>query len=256
MDITTRLFIVLPAYNEAENLPELLNSLDRVASEVSALGYERQYVIVDDGSVDETPEILKRHQLKLPIDVITHRPNQGLGPTLRDGLRRASELARPDDIIVTLDADNTQPAGLIPAMLQKIKEGNDVVIASRYRYGSRVLGLSAIRHLMSHGARLLFTLLFPLSGVRDYTCGFRAYRAALIQRAFSKFGDAFIEHVGFQCSADILLRLSRLDAIMTEVPMVLRYDLKGGESKMRVGRTVVRTLLLLAQRRFEFLYTK
>lgn len=244
------LYMVLPAYNEAENLPALLERLEEVFAVLERQGHDHAYVIVDDGSKDETPEILERFASRLPITVITHSPNQGLGPTIRDGLRKASEMADPGDLVFSMDADNTHPAGLLVRMTQAIREGNDVVIASRYRSGSRVVGLSAFRKLMSVGARLLFQVTFPIPGVRDYTCGYRAYRAAVLQEAFRRHGDSFIEHQGFQCMADILLKLSRLDPIMCEVPMILRYDLKKGESKMRVGTTVLNTLKLLARRRF------
>jgi len=150
-----------------------------------------------------------------------------------------------------MDADNTHPAGLMVRMVHRIIEGNDLVIASRYRRGARVVGLSRFRKLMSIGARVLFTLVFPIPGVRDYTCGYRAYRAAVLQEAFRRYGDAFIEQRGFQCMADILLRLGRMRVLMTEVPMILRYDLKGGDSKMRVGTTVGQTLKLMIKRRFE-----
>ena len=93
--------------------------------------------------------------------------------------------------------------------------------------------------------------MFPIKGVRDYTCGFRAYRASLLKKAFSVYGDKFVEYKGFQCMADILLKLSRMDAIMSEVPMILRYDLKGGETKMRVSTTVLNTIKLLFKRRLE-----
>jgi len=246
--------MVLPAYNEAENLPALLANLEGVFARLARLGHERQYVIVDDGSKDATPEVLRVHQQQLPIDVITHNPNQGLGPTIRDGLRRASELAADNDIVLSMDADNTHPAGLIHQMVQMILEGNDVVIASRYRPGARIVGLSLIRRWMSLGARMLFQVIMPIPGVRDYTCGFRAYRASGLKRAFAAYGDTFIEHRGFQCMADILLKLAPFELVMNEAPMVLRYDLKLGESKMRVSSTVANTLKLLLSRRFDRRY--
>lgn len=246
-----KLYMVLPAYNEAENLPALLDNLEGVFERLAPLGHDRAYVIVDDGSKDATPQVLRDLQQRVPIEVITHNPNQGLGPTIRDGLRRASELARDDDIILSMDADNTHPAGLIHRMVQMVLEGSDVVIASRYRPGARIVGLNAFRRLMSFGARLLFQVIMPIPGVRDYTCGFRAYRASSLKRAFAAYGDSFIEHRGFQCMADILLKLEPLNLVMNEAPMVLRYDLKLGESKMRVSSTVLNTLKLLLSRRFD-----
>lgn len=245
-----KIYMVLPAYNEEKNLPDLLSSLELTFGILSRLGYEREYVIVDDGSKDGTPVIIREWQQQLPITVITHDPNQGLGITMRDGLGRASELADKDDVIFAMDADNTHPAGLMVPMAQKIIEGNDVVIASRYRPGAGVVGVSWLRKLMSTGVRVLFQLVFPIQGVRDYSCGYRAYRARVLQEAFDRYGESFIEYRGFHCMVDILLKLSRMKVIMNEVPMILRYDLKGGESKMRVGTTVFNTLKLLVRRRF------
>lgn len=245
------LYMVLPAYNEAENLADLFTNLEDVFARSARAGFERAYVVVDDGSRDGTPAILKEHAARLPMTVITHDPNQGLGPTIRDGLRAACDIANDDDIIFTMDADNTHPAGLLLRMTGRVLEGNDVVIASRYRSGARVVKLAWIRRLMSFGARALFQCIYPIPGVRDYTCGYRAYRAKVLKEAFRRYGDSFVEFRGFQCMADILLKLSRLDVIFTEVPMILRYDLKAGESKMRVGVTVLATLKLIARRRFE-----
>jgi len=247
----TKLFLVLPIYNEQENLPALLTGTEATFDVLGTLGYQREYVLVDDGSTDQSPQIIAEHADRLPITVITHSPNQGLGPTIRDGLACASGLAGDDDIIFAMDADNTHTPDLMIRMTRRILEGNDVVIASRYQPGAQVVGLSWFRKLMSTGARVLFRLLLPIPGVRDYTCGYRAYRAGVLKEAFRRYGGSFIEHQGFQCMADILIRLSKLEAVIGEVPMILRYDLKGGQSKMRVGTTVLNTLKLLIRRRFQ-----
>lgn len=244
---TTNLFIVLPAYNEQGNLPSLIVNLETALGRLRRMGYERAYVVVDDGSTDGTYQILDEIAQKLPIMVVQHPTNQGLGLTIRDGLRKASELARGRDIVFVMDADNTHPAGLLIRMTERILEGNDIVIASRYRPGSRVVGLTKYRSLMSFGARLLFQLVLPIPGVRDYTCGYRAYRAALLQKAFRLYGDALVKKKGFQCMAELLVRLSALDPVITEVPMILRYDQKKGDSKMRVVQTVIGTLRLMAE---------
>lgn len=245
-----KLWMVLPAYNEEANLVPLLNNLETVFAQLVERGHERAYVIVDDGSRDATPRILAEQAARLPIDIITHSPNQGLGFTIRDGLRRAADHAAPTDIIFAMDADNTHPSELLLTMTERIAAGDDLVIASRYRKGAEVVGLHWFRRFMSWGARMLFQTVFPIPGVRDYTCGYRAYRAGLLQEAFRRYGDRFIEYQGFHSMADILLKLSFLRPTISEVPMVLRYDLKQGDTKMRVGRTVLATLKLLLRRRF------
>jgi dolichol-phosphate mannosyltransferase len=135
-------------------------------------------------------------------------------------------------------------------MIPRLGEGYDVVIASRYRTGASVVGLSGFRHVMSFGARLLYQAFFPIRGVRDYTCGFRAYRAGILAEAFERYGDRLVTERGFASMAEILLKVARIGARMSETPMVLRYDLKGGTSKMNVPRTVWKTLAMMARLRF------
>ncbi len=135
-------------------------------------------------------------------------------------------------------------------MVREIQEGYDVVIASRFRTGARVVGVPFGRHFLSTGARALFTVLFPTKGVRDYTSGFRAYRGSVMKQAFATYGDKFVGEAGFSCMCDILLKLRKQGALFHEVPLVLRYDQKGGVTKMQVMRTIWRTLALLCRRRF------
>ena len=243
-----RLFLALPAYNEAESLPHLFAAFER---EVVARDVPARVVVVDDGSTDATMDVVREWSGRLDIEALRHRGNCGLGTTIRDALWMAAKSAEPADVIVTMDADNTHSPALILTMLERLQAGHDIVIASRYRTGAGVVGLSPLRLFMSTGARFLFQTMYPIPGVRDYTCGFRAYRAGLIQRGFEKFGDSLITETGFACMAEVLLKLTKLDARMCEVPMVLRYDHKRGTSKMRVWRTVNRTVRLLLRARFE-----
>jgi dolichol-phosphate mannosyltransferase len=244
-----RIIIALPAYNEALNIGALIDNFEIMFCLNLGYGFDRLYVIVDDGSADHTLKVLREYAVKIPLVILEHEQNQGLGPTIRDALGRASEEANQGDIIITMDADNTHSPGLIPGMVQKILEGHDLVIASRFREGARVIGLDFFRKCMSIGASLLMRTIFPIKGVRDYTCGFRAYRSELIRKGFGEYGEAFIDQKGFQCMSDILLKLRRFNPIASEIPMILRYDFKKGCSSMKVGQTVIRTLRLILIRR-------
>jgi dolichol-phosphate mannosyltransferase len=239
--------VVLPAYNEAEALPSLLGRLRSVS--VGHFDSSISVIVVDDGSTDGTGEQAKR-ACGLKLQVLTHKNNLGLNEALRTGLLAALEMATDDDIIVTMDADDTHTPGLISRMSMAIEEGNDVVIASRYVHGARVVGVSTNRRLLSLGASMLFRIAHPIPGVRDYTCGYRAYRAQLLQKAFARWGIELISEPGFSCMVDILLKLSRLGAIITEVPVILRYDRKPGKTKMNIRKTALQTLGLLVRRRF------
>lgn len=238
--------VVLPAYNEAENIPPLLESIDQT---MYSAGMQYQLIVVDDGSDDDTASIAESYSQQMPVFVEIHEQNQGLGGTIRDGLRIAAERSNDHDLVIVMDADNTHTPGLMLRMTREIQEGADVVIASRYREGAMVRGVPIPRVFLSWGASWLMRFLFPTPGVRDYTCGYRAYRASVLKKAFDVYGDTFVNQEGFQCMVDILLKLRRMDMVFREVPLILRYDLKGGASKMRVMRTVINTLGLLFKRR-------
>lgn len=238
--------ITLPAYNEERTLPPLLDAIDEAMAENRI---EYRVIVVNDGSSDGTAAVVDRVRARIPVERIDHPTNRGLGETIRTGLVHALRSANDRDIIVTMDSDNTHTPGLIARMVRGIREGNDVVIASRYQPGARIKGLPLYRRLLSRGASVLFRVLFRTPNVRDFTCGFRAYRAGLLQQAFATYGDEFISQSGFSCMVDILLKLRRLDAIMTEVPLILRYDLKFGVSKMLVVKTIGETLRLIVVRR-------
>jgi len=241
------LYVVLPAYNEAENLGELLERIHQTFEE-DPIPYE--VIVVDDGSRDNTRTVAERYSKWMPVTVHAHEVNQGLGATIRDGLLAAIEKCGDDDIIIAMDADNTHPPGLMTSLIRQIKEGNDVVVASRFRPGACVRGVPLSRRWLSIAASLVFRLTFRIPGIRDYTCGYRAYRGAALKRGLQVHGNAFFSQNGFESMVDILLRLRNLDLVFGEAPLVLRYDFKRGESKMNVLRTVGRSLTLVLKRKF------
>lgn len=244
--VPSRIIVVLPAYNEEANIGSLLRNIFESLTEDNQ-GFS--IIVVDDGSSDGTGRILEECSHEFPILVERHEHNQGLGAALRDGLRRAADMAGERDIIITMDADESHTPGLMIRMIRMIREGYDVVIASRYQRGSRIYGLSLRRKIVSWLASKLMRAVFPTPGVSDYTCSYRAYRAVALKQAYLQFGDDLVDQDGFQCMVDILLKLRRLPLIFGEVPMILRYDLKRGQSKMRLWHTGKRTLHLLWKRR-------
>ncbi len=239
--------VVLPAYNEEQHIAPLLEKIDDALQQQN-IAY--QVIVVDDGSVDGTLAAVERYRERVPVSVHRHQVNQGLGRTIRDGLRVASEMASGEDIVITMDADETHVPDLIPRMLQMIHEGRDVVIASRYQTGACVIGVSLLRRTLSYGASLLFRAVFPTRGVRDFTCGYRAYRASVLRLAVASYGDNFVATGGFECMVDLLLTLRSMQVVFGEVPIVLRYDFKQGASKMQIAKTIRRSLAVLIRHRF------
>jgi dolichol-phosphate mannosyltransferase len=149
-----------------------------------------------------------------------------------------------------MDADATHNPGLILRLMRMIIEGHDVVIASRFQPGARVIGLVWYRKLLSILASIIFRITYPIKGVKDYTCGYRAIRADVLKSAMDEYGDRFFDQDGFQALVDILLKLRKRKLLFGETPLILRYDQKGGMSKMNVGRTIKKTLILIVKRFF------
>jgi dolichol-phosphate mannosyltransferase len=238
--------IVLPAFNEEPRIGDLLEA---ICTSLNGAGIGFELVVVDDGSTDGTSVRARGFSTRAPLHLIVHPANLGLGATLRDGLTAATQCAGDCDIIVTMDADHTHPPDAIPGMVELIAEGHDVVVASRYRPGAQCVGVPLLRRLLSLVASLTFRLLYPIEGIRDYTSGFRAYRALALKRAFDRYGASFLDQDGFQCTVDIMLKLRRMALRFGEVPLHLRYDRKQGSSKMRVLATIRKTLWLIVRSR-------
>ncbi|MGB3176000.1 MAG: glycosyltransferase family 2 protein [Saprospiraceae bacterium] len=240
------ILIVLPAYNEEESIADLLININDIAN---IYHLPLSVLIVNDGSNDQTVELARAVKLTIALHIIDNQINEGLGKVLREGLAYASNNLNDSDIVITMGSDNSHLPGLIPAMVNQINKGSDIVIASIYRQGSRVYGLSYFRKMTSFIAGSLFLIFAPIKGVRDYTCGYRAYRANILKNGFSLFREKFIEESGFSCMVEILLKLNSMKPIIHEVPMILRYDQKKGNSKMKIWPTIKKTLLVLSSYR-------
>ena len=237
------LWLILPAFNEEASLPLLL---PKVAELLRSRNTPFRMVVVDDGSVDATPRILEEHARSLPIDVVTHDINRGLGETERDGFEFVAARARPEDYIVRLEADDTHEPQYIPALLERLDAGSDVVITSRFRQGGGQLGVDPYRAFVSRAANIFMSVLYQVPGVREYSCGFRAYRARVIQDALRVYGNGFIQlkGLGFTSTLEMLVKLHLLGCRFSEVPFVLRYDQKQGPSKMLGSVTTLGYLIM------------
>lgn len=223
------IIVLLPAYNEEDSLPALLPKLQ------ATLGATEYRVIVgDDGSRDRTAQLLSEAARTMPLEVITHKINRGLGETSRDLFERAAEICNSEDVIVRMDCDDTHEPEFIPTMVSKLREGYDVVIASRFQPGGGQLGVTGYRAFVSRCANLFMKIFFPIPGVKEYSCGFRAYRAGLVKKAVNFYGNDLIQlkGLGFTCTLEKLVKFKLLNAKFAEVPFVLRYDQKQSGSKM------------------------
>jgi len=246
------IWVIFPAWNEERVIRPTLLALWHAFR-----GRNEAYtaVLVDDGSTDRTVEEARAAVAEsggeLKLEVLSHEQNRGLGAGLRTGIYWVVDRAADDDVLVTLDADNTHPPALIPALVEQVRNGADLSIASRYRTGSEVHGVPGHRRALSDIASVVFSTIYPIPSVRDYTCCFRAYRVPLLRRARAVYGEDLCTARGFEAVMDLLLRLGPLGMKVSEIGFVLDYGDRVGQSKMKVVRTIRSTLLLLLRRRWE-----
>jgi dolichol-phosphate mannosyltransferase len=240
------IYILLPAYNEEDALRPLAEKIDRAMHDMHST---YRIVVVNDGSHDGTGRILEELRDQFPIDVITQKYNRGLGESARDGFEYIAALAAPEDILVRMDCDDTHDPKYISAMVAKIKEGYEVVTTSRYARGGGQIGVDWYRRFISRIANLIMKSFFPIPGVQEYTCGFRAYRASLIQDAIAIFENRFIDlkGMGFTGTVEKMIKCKMMGARVTEVPFVLRYDQKRSTSKVVTSITTLGYFMLIAK---------
>lgn len=236
-------FIVLPCFNEERNVKPLIYSIDQVLS----LHTNYKIIAVNDGSLDRTAEILKDLSDEYPIELLQHTTNMGLGAALRTGLLAAAEEALDDDVIVTMDSDNTHDPKDVLGMLDAASCA-DIIVGSRYVKGGVQRNVPAHRVVLSRAINLMVGTVFQLRS-KDNTSGFRCYRASLLKKICKKYGSHVIESRGFVSSFELLVKAVYSGGTVTEVPIYLDYGKKGGASKMRLFSTVSGYLVLLIRHR-------
>jgi dolichol-phosphate mannosyltransferase len=211
---TVRCVVVVPTYNESENVQRLLAAVRAAVPAADVL-------LVDDNSPDGTGALAEATAAELGQIKVLHRPGkQGLGSAYRNGFTVA--LDDGYDVIVSMDVDFSHDPTVIPALLAAIEAGADAAIGSRYVPGGGTANWPAHRRLLSRWGNRYTGLVLGL-GVRDATSGFRAYRAT----ALADIAPASTTAEGY--------------AFLTEL-----RDREHGTSKMS-SRIVIESMLLVTR---------
>ncbi len=233
-----KMHILLPAFNEKPALSILIPKIADI------LKGSYSIVIVDDGSDDGTGNISVKLQEKYPIVYLKHEKNKGLGLSVVTGLKYIIENSDDSDLLIIMDADNTQDPVYINDMLAKIAD-NDIVIASRYINSGTQVGVKWYRKVLSFLAYKLFSAVYRIENVRDYMCAYRMYKIKLLKEYNNTYNELPAAEKGFTVMVEILLKLVSIGAKCTEIPFVLRYDLKNGKSKIKIIPTIYDYILLI-----------
>jgi dolichol-phosphate mannosyltransferase len=217
-----RTLVTVATYNEIENLPQLVEAIWQVAPQADVL-------VIDDNSPDGTGRWCDEHASDEPRLFCVHRAGKlGLGTATIAGMQYAIEHGY--DYVLNMDADFSHHPRYIPAILAAMEESPsgpvDVAIGSRYCPGGGTQDWPLMRRLMSFGVNTYARVLLGLQP-RDTSGAFRCYRVAVLE----KLDFAAIRSRGYSFQEEILWRLKRVGARMTEIP-ILFADRERGQSKI------------------------
>ena len=214
----SRVWVVLPTYNEAENLERL------VVAVRERLPADRRVLVVDDNSPDGTGGIADRLAAEHDDVAVLHRERkEGLGPAYLAGFREA--LAGGADLIVGMDADFSHDPAYLPQLLRAAEDA-DLVIGSRYVPGGGITEWGKLRRFISRGGSAYARTALGLE-IRDLTGGFKVIRRGVLETIDL---DA-IRSLGYAFQVEVTYRAIKAGFRVVEVPIVFR-DRREGNSKM------------------------
>ncbi|MEM3420749.1 MAG: glycosyltransferase family 2 protein [Candidatus Hadarchaeum sp.] len=228
-----KLSIIVPTYNEAENLERLVDGIFNTLK-----GVDFELIIVDDNSPDGTGKLADELASKNKNVAVVHRPGKlGLGTAILDGVAVSH-----GEIIGVIDADLQHPPEVLKTMLKRAEEGADIVVASRYVSGGNIEGWPLLRKIISRGALWLSHLFLPQTkNVKDTLSGYFLFKKNVIE-------GAVIDVKEFKMLIEILVKGKYCKVV--EVPYTFRTR-AAGKSKLGTKQifSYVRQLLRLSDYR-------
>ena len=240
--------VILCIFNEEKNLKTLIPDINKKLSSLK-LNYEIYACI--DGSTDSSLQILQDYQNHYPIQIIEPKNQRGLGLAFKRSFQEVIKNCDENDLLVTLDADNTHDINQIETMIHQFHNYNlDVLVNSRFANSSIIKQFPLHRKLISKTVSLLLQSLFPIKKVsllplQDYTSGYRIYRAKKIYQLIELQGNNFISEPEFTYTCEILIKLSRIKSKIDEHSISYDYGRKYSKSKLKIIPNFIRLLIMI-----------
>jgi len=233
--------IVLPTYNEAENIPVIIPKIFEQQSRISS--HHLHIIVVDDKSPDGTGQIVKNIQKDYPDLHILEDKDNGLGEAYIKGMTYAIDKFDAD-VIIQMDADLQHDPEMLPLFLTLYNFGFTLVVGSRFAPGGQTPEFSLYRKFLSSFGNFLVRLFSGIPRIHDCTSGFRCIKSELIEKC--DFSDMSVRGYSFQSS--LLYELLRNGAKILEIPIIFEAR-KYGTSKLAF-RDQVEFLINLLRIRF------
>ena len=234
---------MVPVFNEALNIAKLFEAFVKLRAELEGR-FSLQYILVDDGSDDETVVTARQKAGALDLIILQHEKNIGPGAAFATGFTYLARHMEEQDWVITMEGDNTSRYELIKQMLTRSQEGFDIVLASPYMYGGGIKQTTFFRKLLSSGANLVVKDLLGIQGILTVSSFFRLYRAKALINMQRVFGPGVLERKGFESMVEMVMKIAMLKLPLSEVAMELDSSLRIGKSKMKFLRTIKGYLVL------------
>ena len=238
-----RAAVVIPTYDEKENIVPLVSEV--LAQQEQAPAFEIHAVIADSGSKDGTAELVRELMTRDPQVHLLEIPERGIGLGLYNGFNYAIQ-SLAADVLVEMDADFQHNPADIPRLLERIAEGYDLVIGSRFVEGS-VNNMPWYRRILSAGANQLIRTMLGLHTVKEITTSYRAFTTELFLRV--KPDAVPWREKSFIAVPVFLVRMIECGAKATEIPMTM-HPRTLGYSKMNYGQYIRDILVFTLRTRY------
>lgn len=240
--------IIFCIYNEEKNLKTFIQDLND-----SLENLERNYEIITciDGSSDNSLNILKDFQKKYPIKILDPVNEKGLGKAYKRIFCHLAKNCKDDDLIISLDADNTHETSQIKGMIEHFENNSlDVLVCSRFIDMSIITKFPIYRRFISKSVSKILQTFFPIKilnqkNLQDYTSGYRIYRASKIRQLYELKSDEFITEPEFTYTCELLIKLSRIKSKIDEYAISYNYGNKKGKSKLKIIPNFLRLIIMI-----------
>jgi dolichol-phosphate mannosyltransferase len=238
---TKKACIVLPTYNEAENISVLIPQIFEQQSQIQS--HHLITVVVDDRSPDGTGQIVKSLQMNYPDLHLLEDKDNGLGEAYIKGMKYAIDNCKAD-VIIQMDADLQHDPGMLPLFLTLYEFGFTLIVGSRFAPGGKTPEFTLYRKFLSSFGNFLVRLFSGIPRIHDCTSGYRCIKSDLIEKC--DFSTMSVRGYSFQSS--LLYELLRNGARILEIPIIFEAR-QYGTSKLAF-RDQVEFLINLVRIRF------
>jgi len=212
--------LIIPTYNEKENIPILVKRIHETLSNYC----DYEVIIVDDNSPDQTWKVAEELAKEYPVKVIKRKGKLDLSSAVIEGFKHAH-----GKILGVMDADLQHPPEILPTLIEEIKNGKDLVVASRYTKGGKIENWGLRRKIVSKGARLLAKILVPQARViKDPLSGYFVFRREVIE-------GIELTPVGYKILLEILAKGTYEE--IAEIPITFGSR-SMGKSKLTIGEYI------------------